>query len=597
MSSERLQTLEAAWRDAWKLPERLTPSKWAESYRVLTAAESAEPGRYSFDRTPYLKGLIDAAVEPGVEEIVFLKCTQVGGSESERNLLGYWIDNDPGPCMVVMPSESAAEELIRDRVRPLLQTPQLARHLSPNREDNTLAAIKLDTMPIFTGWAGSPQSLASKPCRYVLFDEVDKYPTHSGREADPISLATERTQTFGHRKRIVKISTPTTRLGAIWQAWEACGQKRQYHVPCPHCGHEQTLKFPQVKWPKPVSEKVRLADAVEQGRLAWYECEACKEEIRDHHKPKMLLAGRWVSEGEKSKRVGFHLNSLYSPWCTFSGIAAEFIRADGDVALTQNFRNSRMAEPFEEQVAKTQPSVIENRKINAPEPGVLPSWAVGLYATADVQQDKLYFVIRAWGYGFRSQLLRYGQVLNFDALYRECIETPIPCEGGGSVTGVELLAVDGKYRTNEVFEFAKRLPTRIAITQGMSNVHAQMVVSRAEQGVTVFKINPNRAKDRLHEMLSDGDPTRWRVHKDIGDDYCSHLASHHKVFERKLGMYVWRERYSGVEDHLLDCESNQCAVATSQHMDVPIPDDPPVIETAHPVAPQNNFVNGYRGRY
>jgi phage terminase large subunit GpA-like protein len=68
--------------------------------------------------------------------------------------------------------------------------------------------------------ANSPASLASKPIRYLFLDEVDKYPPASRREADPISLARERTKTFINRK-IYMCSTPTLRSGHIWKAKES----------------------------------------------------------------------------------------------------------------------------------------------------------------------------------------------------------------------------------------------------------------------------------------------------------------------------------------------------------------------------------------
>lgn len=574
MSYEILETLQQAWRDAWKLPERLKPSEWASRYRVLSNSESSESGRWSNDRTPYLVGIMDAFVEPGVEEITFVKPTQVGGSETLRNLIGFCIDNDPGPTLLVMPSESAAEEVVRDRIRPLLDcTPELKRHISPNREDNTLACIKLDTMPIFTGWAGSPQSLASKPCRYIFPDEVDKYPPFSGREADPVSLAVERTQTFLHRKRIVKASTPTTRDGAIWRSWEACGDKRRFYVPCPHCGEYQVLIFPNIRWPKDAAEKTLLADVVENRKLAYYECSKCAGKIADHHKPKMMIKGVWLSEGQeidkngtvigdrqKSKKVGFHLNGLYSPWRTFSEIAAEFIRAEGDIALTMGFRNSRLAEPYEEQVESNRPSEIRSRTGSAPKPGKTPDWAETTILTADVQKDLIYYVIRAWSKGFRSQLVKYGRVFDFDSLYREAFESVD--------TRCDLIGIDGKYRTPEVIEFARRLSSNIFVTQGVTGGRPVMCWDETAEGVVYLKINTQLSKDRLQHMLSDNDPTRWRVHSEIGEDYCQQLASEHKILDPKSRRYIWLPRYKGIANHLFDCEANQCAVATWVGMDM-----------------------------
>src|SRR5947209_334637 len=77
--------------------ERWTPAEWAERCRVLSTEETSEPGPYSFDRTPYWRFVCDLVARVGVEEVVCLKGAQIGWSEVCRNLLGYWIDLDPGP--------------------------------------------------------------------------------------------------------------------------------------------------------------------------------------------------------------------------------------------------------------------------------------------------------------------------------------------------------------------------------------------------------------------------------------------------------------------------------------------------------------------
>src|SRR5687767_7405371 len=93
--------------------ERWTPSQWAErAPRILPPSVSAEPGPWSNRRAPYLAGIMDAVAQPGVEEVVFLKAVQVGFSEATRNTLGYWIDLDPGPCLIVMPDEQSGKEMI-----------------------------------------------------------------------------------------------------------------------------------------------------------------------------------------------------------------------------------------------------------------------------------------------------------------------------------------------------------------------------------------------------------------------------------------------------------------------------------------------------
>ncbi|HVV70442.1 MAG TPA: terminase gpA endonuclease subunit, partial [Verrucomicrobiae bacterium] len=459
--------LDAVWRDAWRPPEKYRPSEWAAKRRYLPREVSAEPGPWRNERTPYLVGIMDAIVEEGVEETVFVAGTQLGKSEAGRNVLGYFVDNDPGPYLLVMPDEKSAEDAVRERIQPMLRhSPSLARHVSDRREDNKLSCVTLDSMAIYVGWAGSAQSLATRPCRYVEFDEIDKYPPFSGVEADPISLGMERTKTYLHRKRVLKRSTPTTRDGPIWRAFEACGDRRRFHVPCPHCGEFQQLVWTQVKWPKlDEPDKNKYADEITVNKLAWYECAACKGRIEDRNKPAMLSRGVWVSDGQaidksgkvsgdrpKSPRVGFHLSSLYSPWVKFCDMVAKFILAKGDIGATMNFRNSWLAEPFEVQVSTREPSKIRQRSEEARYLGragemrIVPNWSVMILATADVQKDHCYWAVTAWGYEQQSKRLAVGIAASLDEVYQQVFYPAVPfvSEQGGLVQN-SILVVDSGF--------------------------------------------------------------------------------------------------------------------------------------------------------
>ena len=76
-----------------KPPEKLTVSEWADKYRILDAQTSAEPGKWNTSRTEYLKGIMNAFTDVEVEKIVFVKPTQVGGTECLNNMIGYVIHN------------------------------------------------------------------------------------------------------------------------------------------------------------------------------------------------------------------------------------------------------------------------------------------------------------------------------------------------------------------------------------------------------------------------------------------------------------------------------------------------------------------------
>src|SRR3954468_1825798 len=110
--------------------ESLTPSQWAGKHRVLSEEESSEPGRWNNDRTPYLVEIMDSVAQEGIEETIAIKGAQIGWSDCCRNILGYWIDSDPGPCLVVYPDQKSTEDFRDERLKLLLEkSPQVKRHL------------------------------------------------------------------------------------------------------------------------------------------------------------------------------------------------------------------------------------------------------------------------------------------------------------------------------------------------------------------------------------------------------------------------------------------------------------------------------------
>ncbi len=565
---------------------RMKPSEWAATNRYLTAAETAEPGRWKNERTPYLVGIMDAAADPAIQKIVVMKSTQIGFSECIRNVLGYYIDQDPGPCLLVMPDEKSAKEAIDERIKPLIDhSPVLQTHLTDRAWDVKLSSIKLDTMPIYTGWSGSPQTLATRPCRYVFLDEVDKYARYSGREADPISLALERTRTFGGRKKVFAGSSPTTSEGTIYQLFIACADRRTYRVPCPKCGSYQQLSFDAIKWPKGLEGDAKTrAQTVRADNLAWYECKKCHVKLTDHDKMSMLSRGLWASEGVEldvrgvpdrpspvSTDVGFHINALYSPWVKWSEVAANFLASKDYAPTLQNFRNSWLGEPFEIQVGRQTGEAMLTKTLpeNVGLMDVVPDWASVIYATADVQSDHFWYVIRAWGWGNRSQLIRHGMCFTFDELYRVCMESAFPIAGrNGQSMRCPALIIDSGARTSEVYDFAFRMAPRVIPVKGGSTGRSgQTWYSTAlkerpgMKPVELRVLNVEYYKDLLACLISDPDQKRWQLHGNIPEDYLRQMSSEHRVLDRRTNAPHWEKISSGVANHLWDCEVYQCAVA------------------------------------
>ena len=366
--------------------ERLPVSKWAEKWRVLPDT-NAIPGPFRNSVTPYLAEIMDAFSNEDVERIVFVKPTQVGGTTALENMLASAIDQDPAPTMIVYPSKELAERTVEAKLEPMIRQckPLAAKY---REAESQKLKLKFETMFVFLSGANSPASLSSTPIRYLFLDEVDKFPGASKKEADPVSLAIERTKTYTTNRKIFMASTPTLKSGHIWKAKEEAEAEKHYFVPCPHCGEYIEFVFAQLKWPS----KDDVPDSAERAEMATYVCQACGSVITDQDKGKMLAAGRWQTVRQTAARpssVAYWLNTLYSPFTRFSEIAKEFLRCKDDPELLQNFVNSWLAEPWEDTKLRTNAELVLERQTEV-EAYALPKWAKLITAGIDPGLGRLY---------------------------------------------------------------------------------------------------------------------------------------------------------------------------------------------------------------
>ena len=589
-----MNVLPTTWTDAerraWAWPERLKPSDWIEqNLYIPDNALNPEPGLYDLDRTPYWREVIDAAIDPVIREVWVYKANQVGFTQLMLALIGYWAAQDPGAVGLLMPDEASIDEIFAEQIKPMVDaTPALKRLKSGRAWDSTKHEIWLTSMPILGLYAGGDSKLEKRALRYVIGDEINIY-RGTITEASPIQRLLKRITNWGHRGKAIFGSKPTTADGNITKGYESCPDKRRYLMPCPHCGKYQEWIWSQVKGFRdaPGSDKFERANWVKINKPAFYECAECKKPIDEKGRLAAIQAGRWVSgamdnnvwravqkvdaggnvKGERpqSERVGFYTPGLLSPWLTMSQLAAEFIECEGDADKTRGFRNARLALPFDEIVRSVRPSVVRDKKKLAGKPLVVPKWAVAVYATFDTQKDWFAFTIRAWGWGFKSQLIHWGQCYGFDEVYKIGLESRLEIEGGGIAMPRALLIDSGGDRTNEVYHFAKRDP-RIIPTKGMSVQNKKpWHESEVQPGVRLRMIDTHHFKNALHALMHDPDPTKWLPHNEIAEQYCLEMASEQLVIEK--GKWIWKHNGTA-RNEAWDCEVLQRAAAEMDNIGV-----------------------------
>ncbi|KMT22997.1 bacteriophage tail assembly protein [Clostridium cylindrosporum DSM 605] len=427
-------------------PPVLTISEWADNYRMLSSEASAEAGRWRTDRAPYQRGMMDAISDNSVETVVIKSSAQVGKSEILLNTIGYYIDYDPSPILLLQPTVDGAKDFSKDRIATMVRdTPAITEKVSDSKAKDSNNTILHKIFPgghLTLVGANSPAGLASRPIRVLLADEVDRYPVSAGSEGDPLALAEKRTKTFWNKKKVY-VSTPTERgVSRIEFEFEDSTQE-EWCLPCPCCGRYQPLVWAQIKF-----DDVTM------------ECKFCKERFKEHEWK--AQEGKWVvgnPNASESKR-GFHINALASPWERWDTIIKEFKIAKKDKEKLKTWVNTTLGESWEDDEGEStdENTLIKRRETYNAE---LPEDVLVLTAGVDVQDNRLELEVVGWGVDKENWGIEYKTFygdLGQSAIWNQLDEYLMKdlYFNDGSSLKISCICIDsGGHYTDEVYKFTK----------------------------------------------------------------------------------------------------------------------------------------------
>ena len=333
---EKGELLKATY-ELFRPPRRRTVSQWADENRILVSDSSSEAGRWRTVRAPYQREIMDAFTDPKIYEIDVMASAQVGKSEIQLNMIGEAVDEDPGPMMYVQPTKEMAEDYSKRRIAPMISACPTLRekfYAAKGKDSNNTISMKLfpgGSLAIIG--ANSPTDLASKPIRYLLCDEIDRFPDSAGTEGDPIALAERRTETFRHNRKIVKCSTPTIKGKSKIEKAFMKGTQEEWRTECPHCKSFSFIRFDDIRFDR---EEFRDED----GKKDWivtnarWRCPVCQREIPEAEAKR--LPAKWFARNPKALANGirsFRLSAFMSPWSDWRDIALSFLHAKDDPQL------------------------------------------------------------------------------------------------------------------------------------------------------------------------------------------------------------------------------------------------------------------------
>ena len=596
--------------EAFRQPELIPTIEWVEKHVRIPEKGAAVPGPFRREVTPWCVGVFDAWDRPEIETMTIVTGTQLGKSTVLYSGVMANMCQKPGPRLLVMPTEPDAREVAGVSLKDLAGECEVFLDLAVGGEPSlTREMYELRTGNLYFGWSNSAASLARRSCREVVYDEADKFPPYVGQETDPISLGDKRLRTFRNTTgaKSVRISTPTTRDGLIWQAFEESDQ-RFFWIACRGCGEYQKLVWQNVVWPHGADGHSVPREEIETEQLARYKCQHCGRLWTDYEKNEQQQHGVWARLGERvepdgrvtgeaekpGNHAGFHLSALYSTFTTLSQLASAFLRAKDNPILLQDFLNAELGVIFEERESSTEIEDLRKRigghKRAILEPvggrvtGELPPGVLAITCFVDVQHGSFYTACRGWGYGLESWVLDYRQLVSEQALFdylREVRFTRLVERPDGTAKkielGIRLTLIDSGDQTSYVYGLVDRWrDIDIRPTKGeASNTGALWKIShrrkdprtgKAYSGdVRLYTVNTDYFKDLAALLISvpEAGPGFMHLPDDVDHEYLMQVTSEYKVVDRKRGKAgrsarkppkIWKMRAGRSRNHYWDCE-------------------------------------------
>lgn len=549
-------------RAAFKPPEQLSVAQWADRFRVLGNA-SSEPGRWHTERTPYLKEIMEKWTDSNINELVLCFGTQLGKTETINNCIGYCIDQEPGPGILIYPTEKLAKNISKNRIRALIGLSEVLRtKFIPDMSE--IMELHFDNMVLNLVGANSAADLASKPMKYVWFDEVDKFPAIASNDADPRLLAKERLKAHPDHK-IMEVSSPTYEEGNIWSDFMATDVRKEFYIPCPNCGKYISLSFKQIIWPEELENKKQLVRD-----QAKYYCQECGGEIKDYEKRELMRRGKWkatnVPEG-RVRSIGYHLSSLYSPWLTWGDIAYAFLSNKDVPSKLKGFINGWLAEPWK-LMHDTQQTTDTSFARHEWKRGMIPPDTQRLCMSVDVQKTHFWYEIRAWNNRQQGRLIDFGQVIDWDEL-EDIIERREFRDTEGRGYYIDRCLIDSGFRTDDVYDFCSQhaeicMPCKGAskampIPYKINNVDKKR---DAIGGLPLITFDPDYWKDFTHsrQIREATENGSMSVFADCPDEYIIQQKAEVKKIEQDLKTGRVTEKWVPVSEHIANHLLDTCVM-------------------------------------
>lgn len=221
--------------------EPMSVSEWAEKNVLL------ETGRFSYKARPFMRVPTDACSDSNCCRVVIECPAQCGKSSLIFNFIGWMNYYDPHTTLMVLDSMKTANKMAKNKLKPFLRDickiPSLQRGGSVKDKSASITNFSLKSgANLLLGSANSASDMCSTPAKYLIGDEVSRFPTEIPEEGNPIVLMLKRALTY--RGLMILTSTPTTKDCEIHKHF-LIGTQETYCAIC-ECGAPLDIDFDRI---------------------------------------------------------------------------------------------------------------------------------------------------------------------------------------------------------------------------------------------------------------------------------------------------------------------------------------------------------------
>ncbi len=386
--------IQELWEASRVSLSNLKPADWAEKFRYLHY-DTPFPGKYSYDKTPYLREIVNrlAPDDPAIY-VAVKKGAQIGFSTGVIETgIGWIISENPGNILFLTGATDLSEEAMSGKIDAMIDSCGIRKLIKPNvlrkknlRTGDTNKSKEFPGGSLIAGGAGNHKLLRQRSIKFFFVDDYDAAKQKSKESGSTKSLIEQRTAAYGDKKKGFYISTPelasTSNIEDVYKK----GDQRKYYVPCPECSEMIVLEWE--------TKSLKAGNENETAGITWkldannklipesvgYICQMCGDFFTDAEKTEMLASGEWRSTAEPSE-VGYysyHLSSLYAPtgmddWAIYVGkyLEANPVGGTRDDKKHQAFVNLCLGEPFEENSIELKASQLQ-KNIRPYSAGIIP---------------------------------------------------------------------------------------------------------------------------------------------------------------------------------------------------------------------------------